>query len=171
MNITLRPFRADELDIIRTVLLDPDFTPTTWAGFRSIQGIDRDFAENGLLTDDAGRLIVEADERVAGFVSYTKGRYGIQGDYCEIGIALRPDFRGRGIGWRAQVALTDYLFEHLPIERVQAGTQPENVAEQKSLLKAGFMLEGVIRAAEWRAGAWRDGLLYSRLRHDPPPEN
>jgi RimJ/RimL family protein N-acetyltransferase len=35
--------------------------------------------------------------------------------------------------------------------------------------KAGFALEGVIRAAEFRAGHWRDGYLYSRLRTDPDP--
>ena len=33
--------------------------------------------------------------------------------------------------------------------------------------KAGFQLEGVIRACEFRGGQWRDGLLYSRLRDDP----
>jgi RimJ/RimL family protein N-acetyltransferase len=65
--------------------------------------------------------------------------------------------------------IADYLFEHTPAQRIQAGTQPENIAEQKSLLKAGFQLEGVVRAAEFRAGRWRDCLLYSRLRTDPPP--
>ena len=42
-------------------------------------------------------------------------------------------------------------------------------AEQHALQKAGFTLEGVIRAAEFRAGQWRDGYLYSRLRTDPDP--
>jgi [ribosomal protein S5]-alanine N-acetyltransferase len=37
------------------------------------------------------------------------------------------------------------------------------------LVKAGFQLEGVIRSCEFRAGQWRDGLLYSRLRTDPAP--
>ncbi|WP_309232016.1 GNAT family N-acetyltransferase [Micromonospora tarensis] len=55
-------------------------------------------------------------------------------------------------------------------ERAAAGigTHPENVAEQRSLEKAGFQLDGVIRACEFRAGRWRDGYLYSRLRDDPP---
>jgi RimJ/RimL family protein N-acetyltransferase len=53
------------------------------------------------------------------------------------------------------------------VQRIQAGTHPENIAEQKSLVKAGFQREGVIRAAEFRAGQWRDGHLYSRLRDDP----
>ena len=32
-----------------------------------------------------------------------------------------------------------------------------------------WQLEGVIRACEFRAGQWRDGWLYSRLRDDTAP--
>lgn len=170
MDLTLRPVREDELDILRAIGQDPEFAASTWAGFRNTAGLAREHAENGFLSWDVGRLMVQADGEVAGYVSYSKGRYGIQGDYYEIGIALLPAFRGLGIGWRAQAMLTDYLFEHTPVVRIQAGTQPENVAEQKSLLRAGFQLEGIIRACEFRSGAWRDGYLYSRLRHDPYPE-
>jgi RimJ/RimL family protein N-acetyltransferase len=87
----------------------------------------------------------------------------------EIGIALLPEWRGRGIGWRAQAMMCDYVFSHTPVQRIQAGTHPENTAEQKALVKAGFQLEGVVRACEFRAGRWRDGYLYSRLRDDPAP--
>ncbi|MEU4243214.1 GNAT family protein [Actinoplanes sp. NPDC026619] len=116
------------------------------------------------------RLMVDVDGEAAGFVSYLKGRYGIRGDYYEIGCALLPAYWGRGIGWRAQALLTAYVFDHWPVQRVQAGTQPENVAERKALLKAGFREEGVIRASEFQAGQWRDGVLFSRLRDDPYPE-
>jgi ribosomal-protein-alanine N-acetyltransferase len=95
--------------------------------------------------------------------------YGGVAKYWEIGIALLPEWRGRGIGWRAQAMLCDYLFSHTPAQRIQAATHPENIAEQKSLVKAGFQLEGVVRACEFRAGQWRDGYLYSRLRDDPSP--
>jgi hypothetical protein len=47
--------------------------------------------------------------------------------------------------------------------------EPENIAEQKSLVRAGFQLEGVVRACEFRDGRWCDGYLYSRLRDDPSP--
>jgi RimJ/RimL family protein N-acetyltransferase len=125
----------------------------------------------------AERLEAErvATERVAtegvaaGFVSYTAGLYGGVAKHWEIGIALLPEWRGRGIGWRAQAMLCDYLFSHTPAQRIQAGTHPENIAEQRSLEKAGFQLEGVVRACEFRAGQWRDGYLYSRLRDDPSP--
>jgi ribosomal-protein-alanine N-acetyltransferase len=113
--------------------------------------------------------MVEADG-TAGMVSWVAGKYSGYAGYWEIGIVLLPEFRGRGIGWRAQALLADYLFTHTPAQRIQAGTQPENIAEQKALVKAGFQLEGRVRAAEFRAGQWRDGMLYSRLRDDPAPK-
>jgi hypothetical protein len=93
--------------------------------------------------------------------------------------AIGPPVREIGIAFAAGVAwaryrlaragvLCDYLFSHTPAQRIQAGTHPENVAEQKALEKAGFQLEGVVRACEFRAGRWRDGLLYSRLRPRSP---
>ncbi|WP_230859772.1 GNAT family N-acetyltransferase [Actinoplanes aureus] len=112
--------------------------------------------------------MVEVDEQnAAGYVSFTAGSYGAGARFWEIGIALLPQWRGRGIGWQAQAMLCDYLFTHTPVQRIQAGTHAENVAEQKSLVKAGFQLEGVIRSCEFRAGQWRDGQMYSRLRDDP----
>ncbi|MEE3921864.1 GNAT family protein [Micromonospora sp. BRA006-A] len=78
----------------------------------------------------------------AGFLSYRQGQYGGRAPYWEIGIVLLPEWRGRGLGWRAQALLCDYLFSHTPAQRIQAGTHPENVAEQRSLEKAGFQLEG-----------------------------
>ncbi|MFC7546191.1 GNAT family N-acetyltransferase [Plantactinospora sp. GCM10030261] len=110
-----------------------------------------------------------ADGAAAGLVSWQPVLYGGVAKHWEIGIVLLPEWRGRGIGWRAQAMLCDYLFSHTPAHRIAAGTQAENTAEQRSLEKAGFHLEGVLRACEFRAGQWRDGHLYSRLRTDPSP--
>ena len=127
---------------------------------------------DGFLGPDDGRLMIEVDgtPQAVGLVSWVAGSYAADARYWEIGIFLLPEWRGRGLGWRAQAMLCDYLFTHTPVQRIQAGTHPENTAEQRSLEKAGFQLEGIIRAAEFRAGRWRDGYLYSRLRDDPAPE-
>jgi RimJ/RimL family protein N-acetyltransferase len=45
--------------------------------------------------------------------------------HWEIGIVLLPEWRGRGIGSRAQVLLCDYLFSHTPVQWIQAGIHPE----------------------------------------------
>ena len=84
----------------------------------------------------------------------------------EIGISLLPEFRGKGYGTTAQRLLVRYLFENTPVFRIQALTDAENIAEQRSLEKAGFTREGVLRGCAFRAGAWRDEVLYAVIRPD-----
>ncbi|MEV0156478.1 GNAT family protein [Micromonospora sp. NPDC050686] len=170
-TVRLRPVAEPDLAMFRRFLTEPGLVGPDWAGFRDAGAPARRYAEDGYLGERSGRLIVqvEPEDAAAGYVSYLHGSYDGRTAYWEIGIALLPEWRGRGIGWRAQALLCDYLFSHTPARRIQAGTHPENVAEQRSLEKAGFQLEGVVRACEFRAGAWRDGWLYSRLRDDPSP--
>jgi RimJ/RimL family protein N-acetyltransferase len=169
-DVRLRPMVSDDLAMFRRFLTEPGLIGLDWAGFRDAQAPARRFAVDSYLGADDGRLIVEVDpdNEAAGFVSFQARSYSGAAKHWVIGIALLPQWRGRGIGWRAQAMLCDYLFHHSPAQRIEAGTHPENIAEQKALVKAGFQLEGVVRAAEFRAGLWRDGLLYSRLRDDPP---
>jgi len=158
--------------MFRRFLTEPGLVGLDWAGFRDAQAPARRFAVDGYLGAEDGRLIVDVapESAVAGYVSFFAGLYSGQAKYWEIGIVLLPEWRGKGIGWRAQAMLCDYLFSHSPAQRIQAGTHAENSAEQRSLTKAGFQLEGVVRACEFRAGRWRDGYLYSRLRDDPAPD-
>lgn len=169
LTVRLRPVHESDLDLLRRFAVEPGLVGLDWGGFRDAGAPGRRFATDGYLGPDDGRLIVDASSDATGLVSYRSGTYAGLGSYWEIGTVLLPEWRGRGVGWRAQALLCDYLFRHTPAQRIQAATHPENVAEQKSLQKAGFTLEGVIRAAEFRAGQWRDGYLYSRLRDDPAP--
>jgi ribosomal-protein-alanine N-acetyltransferase len=171
LSIRLRPVVEEDLEMFRRFCTEPFLIGLDWAGFRDAQEPARRFAKDGYLGTEDGRLMVEVeDDRVAaGLVSYRAGRYSGMAQYWEIGIALLPEWRGRGIGWRAQAMLCDYLFSHSPAQRIEARTHLENTAEQKSLEKAGFQMEGRIRAGEFRDGQWRDGYIYSRLRDDPSP--
>jgi ribosomal-protein-alanine N-acetyltransferase len=169
-TLRLRPVTSADLDLCARFAVEPGLIGLDWGGFRDAQQPARRFAEDGYLGTDDGRLMVHVEPgEVAGMVIYRSHQYGGSAKCWEIGIALLPEFRGRGIGWRAQAMLCDYLFRHTAVHRIEAGTHPENVAEQKSLQKAGFHLEGIIRGCEFRNGEWRDGYLYSRLRTDPAP--
>ncbi|MEI8410575.1 MULTISPECIES: GNAT family N-acetyltransferase [unclassified Kribbella] len=141
MRIELWPVTEDDLGLFRRFAVEPGLIGLDWAGFRDPQASVKRYAEDAFLGTDNGRLMVHADRETAGFVSWRSGSYDGKTSYWEIGIALLPKYRGRGIGWRAQAMLTDYLFEHTPVQRIQASTHPENMAEQKSLEKAGFRLE------------------------------
>ncbi|MFE2066673.1 GNAT family N-acetyltransferase [Streptomyces sp. NPDC059467] len=171
-SVILRPAREDDLPLLERFLFDPEAaSPFQWFGWRDPDRFRRRFAENGLLGPDDGQLVVDASDAGAplGFVSWHKLRTGPT-SYCwSMGIALAPEARGRGIGTRAQHLLVRYLFAHTPVQRIQADTDLENIAEQRALEKVGFTREGVMRAAMFRDGHWRDCVLYSVLRDDPLP--
>jgi RimJ/RimL family protein N-acetyltransferase len=84
----------------------------------------------------------------------------------KIGCTVDVPYRGRGIGSRAQRMLADHLFATTPSNRVEADTDVENLVEQRALERAGFRRDGVVRGAQFRAGAWHDLVLFSRLRAD-----
>ena len=79
---------------------------------------------------------------------------------------LAPEFRGQGAGTAAQRLLVEYLFDTTLVHRLCAYTEPDNVAEQRSLEKCGFRREGVLREAGFRGGQWRDAVVYGCLRDD-----
>jgi RimJ/RimL family protein N-acetyltransferase len=65
--------------------------------------------------------------------------------------------------------LADHLFWTTLANRTEAGTDLENIIEQRALEKAGFQREGISRGAGYFEGQFRDGVTYSRLRSDPHP--
>ncbi|MFI5101364.1 MAG: GNAT family N-acetyltransferase [Actinomycetes bacterium] len=117
---------------------------------------------------DLGRLVVEEGGAPVGDVSWHSVWYGpnTASRSYNIGISLAPDARGRGIGSRAQRLLVEHLLATTDVGRVEASTDVENVAEQRSLEKAGFVREGVLRSAQGRADGRHDLVVYSFLRSD-----
>jgi RimJ/RimL family protein N-acetyltransferase len=174
-EIRLRPVTEADLDMFRRFAVEPGLIGLDWAGFTDPKAVERRFDTDSYLGADDGRLIVDVateadrDWEAAGLVSYLRRWHGARSFGWEIGIALLPEWRGQGIGWRAQAMFCSYLFENTSVQRIEASTHEENAAEQRALERAGFTLEGVLRATEFRAGKWRDGYLYSRLRTDPDP--
>ena len=133
--------------------------------------VDRAVLARGPLRNERnGILIVErlSDLEALGSVGWHKVRYGPnpESDAWNIGIELLPEARGHGYGVEAQAQLGTYLFERTGVNRVEAQTDIENVAEQRALDKAGFQREGVARGTQFRAGRYHDLVTYSILRGD-----
>lgn len=123
---------------------------------------------DGPLPVGIGRLVVTEDGAVVGDVSWHPVSYGPNSGSraLNVGIALAPSARGRGIGSVAQRMLVEHLFATTDVARVEAGTDVENLPEQRSLEKAGFHREGVLRSAQARADGRHDLVVYSFLRSD-----
>jgi RimJ/RimL family protein N-acetyltransferase len=169
-EVTLRPVAEADLIILERLTQDPASTGEfAWMGWHKLTRYRQWWAENRLISDDIGVLMVIRGADRLGFVSWYKvptvpGPYY----YWNIGIALLPEARGKGFGTQAQRLLARYLFAHTTVQRIEAATEVGNVAEQRALEKAGFTREGVHRSTGWRDGAYRDGVWYSMLRTDQP---
>lgn len=168
-KLVLLPVCENDLALVERLTMDPRSTGEfAWFGWHDPNRFRRAWAENGLLGEDGGFLMVVHGEERLGFVTWSR-RQLTRAAYCHsIGIAMLPEARGHGYGTEAHRLLARYLFAHTAVHRIEADTELDNVAEQKALEKSGFTREGVMRGAAWRDGGWRDGVTYSMLRTDPP---
>jgi RimJ/RimL family protein N-acetyltransferase len=136
------------------------------------QPVDREVLKKGPLRNERnGVMFVEriADGLVVGTVGWHRLSHGPnpESQSWMFGIDIVPEARGRGYGTEAQRLVAEYLFRTTGANRVEASTDVENIAEQRSLEKAGYTREGVARRAQFRAGAYHDLVVYARLRDDP----
>jgi GNAT superfamily N-acetyltransferase len=65
-----------------------------------------------------------------------------RGGSCEIGYDLVPPARGRGIATEAARLVTAFALTQPGVEYVVAHTEPDNVASQAVLERAGFLRDG-----------------------------
>ena len=166
--LALRPVTEPDLLVLERLTQDPGAAGEfTWAGWREVMRFRRGWAENRLIGEGSGILMIVREDEPVGFVSWFRAEYPPAYAW-NMGIALLPEARGHGYGTQAHRLLARYLFAHTTVHRVEALTEAANAAEQRALAKAGFTREGVLRGVFWRAGGWHDGVLYSLLRTDQP---
>lgn len=83
---------------------------------------------------------------------------------CDIGYYLAPQARGRGVMTRAVGLLSGWVFENLPVERIEITIEPENAASRAVAERAGYTFEGILRSHTVIKGTRRDMAMYSLLR-------
>ena len=165
-DVALRPVAEADLPILERLTQDPESTGEfAWLGWY-LTRFRQWWAENRLISDDIGVLMVDRDGRPTRLRDLAQGAE-------HPGLLLlehrdRAAARGPRQGLRHAGAANagQYLFAHTTVQRIEAATEVGNVAEQRALEKAGFTREGVLRRTGWRDGAYRDGVWYSMLRTD-----
>jgi [ribosomal protein S5]-alanine N-acetyltransferase len=85
---------------------------------------------------------------------------------AEVGYWLIERARGRGVGSRAIALLTRWAVTDAGLARVEAFVEPDNIASQRVLEKAGFRREGHLRSYLAFEGRRADALIYSLLPGD-----
>ncbi|GAA4224569.1 RimJ/RimL family protein N-acetyltransferase [Streptosporangium album] len=96
-------------------------------------------------------------------------RLHIEADHphsAEIGLGLRPDHWGRGMGTDLIRLILMFGFRDLRLHRVWGARSPANTAAQLAMLVAGMVEEGRIRHHIRARGAWRDSIVHSALEDE-----
>lgn len=118
--------------------------------------------------DDRGYafLLFSTTENVLiGGVTLSNVRRGV----CQsamLGYWLGVQHTGQGYMTRALAALRPHAFDALRLHRLEAATQPSNVASIGVLQRNGFQLEGCLRGYLKIDGEWQDHALYARTAED-----
>ena len=166
-SVRLRAFEEGDLGCFDRFANDEDYSPLEWSGFRSAELWRRRWQEDRLLGTSPYFLVVAAvaDDSIVGWVDWRQNDRPGPGVW-EFGVLIDPEHRGRGAGTAAQRLLVDYLFLNTPCHRVWAGTDEDNVAEQRALERVGLKREGRVRGSGFRNGQWRDSYIYGMIRTD-----
>jgi RimJ/RimL family protein N-acetyltransferase len=117
---------------------------------------------DNLSSDEKWFFIEKKDGSKVGNISHRPAG----GKAQEIGYAVLPSERKKGYCSEVVMMMVDYLFLSKDIVRIQAHTDVRNEGSQKTLEKAGFKNEGIVRKAAFFWGEWRNGYLYSILREE-----
>jgi len=98
-TVQLRPIRADDLAALGVRPQEDD--PFGFFGHRAVNGLERRFAVDGLISDDVGGLAVQTpDGTLLGSMDWFAVRHGPSSTAraLNIGIFLLPEHRGRSYG-------------------------------------------------------------------------
>ena len=88
---------------------------------------------------------------------------------AEIGYGIAPRFWRQGYMAEAVSALITWAFSDLQLHRLEADIDPRNKASAASLVKLGFVQEGLLRERWIVDGEVSDSALFGLLARDWPP--
>ncbi|MFB3737928.1 MAG: GNAT family N-acetyltransferase, partial [Candidatus Velamenicoccus archaeovorus] len=159
--VTLRPFRADELDAVVAARRRQDGLVPDRSGV-SEESLRRRVASSGTMTRHELFLAIEAEGRLVGEVQARRSAEVMPQGVFELGIEIYEEAdRGRGFGSDAVSAITSHLFEREGAHRVQASTDVENAPMRRVLERLGFGFEGILRGFLRTPAGLRDHAMYA----------
>jgi RimJ/RimL family protein N-acetyltransferase len=82
---------------------------------------------------------------------------------AELGIALAPEFQGRGYATETLRVLLDYLLVELGKHRVFGSVDPRNVRSTMLLQRIGMRKEAHFVKSLWFKGEWVDDVIFAIL--------
>lgn len=167
-SLRLRPLERSDAEALYAIHSDPEVMKYSTIRPRSSVEQAHELVESSLAAMRAGRhlcfgIVPISAGRVVGtctlFHIYKASRR------AEVGFVLGKRFWGRGYMTEALSALLDYGFSTLDMNRVEADTDPRNLAAARLLERLGFIKEGLLRERWIVDGAKSDSAMDGLLRN------
>lgn len=89
----------------------------------------------------------------------------------ELGYELHPATWGQGLASEACLAILEYAFNRMEVNRIEACPLAGNPASSRLLEKLGFTYEGRLRERVFHRGGYSDMLYYGLLREEWQAQN
>ena len=156
-TLTLRPSQESDIESIYQACQDPlisHFTtvPANYT-LEHAQSFVRQLDPEGLQNKREIRFIIESSQgaapSLAGVISFHSPNFNNK--VAEIGYWIAKEHRGKSIGTTAVKVLTNFGFETMGWNRIEAMIDHDNEASKKVVTRAGYEHEGLLRQRVIRA--------------------
>lgn len=165
MDFLLRPWTMDDLDSLVKFGNNPniaknmtDLFPNPYTPEKA-----RAFIQKATREKPYGILAIEVENQAAGGIGIHP-QEDIHRKNAEMGYWLGEPYWGHSIISRAIVQMTAYAFKNWDIDRIFARPFGTNIASQRALEKAGFVLEARFEKTLIKNGLYEDELIYAIRR-------
>jgi putative acetyltransferase len=111
-------------------------------------------------------LVAEVDGEVVGSIGLHIGSNMRRRHVADIGMMVRDDMQGKGVGSALMAAIIDMAENWLQITRLELTVYTDNAAAIGLYQKFGFEIEGTHRKYAFRDGVYVDAHSMGRLKED-----
>jgi len=142
-RVILRPFRAEDVDLLSELMADQDFMRFSLGVYTREQTLG--FLEKVLTWEREGlpsqfAVEIKSEGTLLGYCGFFH-QVVDQKNEIEIGYRLHPNYWNRGLITEAAGAVRDHAFRDLKLPRVISLIHPENIASRRVAEKIGMALE------------------------------
>jgi [ribosomal protein S5]-alanine N-acetyltransferase len=110
-------------------------------------------------------FVIEIQGEFAGYIELCKLNQQFFEHKGAVSYALLPQFRGKGVTAQAVKLLTTYSFKTYPqLRRIEGWCRSFNKGSARTLEKAGYKLEGVLRKNKNKNGKLVDDMIWAKIK-------
>ena len=163
MDITIRRAEPSDYEAIAKILTYPKVIwGTLQVPFPSVEQWRKKIAEP---PEGFYSLVACIDREVVGQIGlHTFPHQPRRHHVGAIGMVVRDDWQGKGIGTQLMQAVVDLADKWLNLSRLELGVYPDNEPAIKLYKKFGFQVEGTEIGSAFRDGQYMDTLMMARVR-------